>query len=185
MIFGRRAVLKGAALSALVFTLDGVKVALSPRQAQAADVPLQVLSAADKETIEALGDVLLPGAKDAGIAYYIDHQLAGDPKDALLIARSLSIPPPYQNFYRAGLGALGRAAQKAYQMNFAALASEQKVEFVRAMSKKNPDGWQGPPSPFFYFVLRNDATDVVYGTVEGFAELGVPYMPHILPERKW
>ena len=27
--------------------------------------------------------------------------------------------------------------------------------------------------------------DVVYGTVEGFARLGVPYMPHILPERSW
>jgi hypothetical protein len=26
---------------------------------------------------------------------------------------------------------------------------------------------------------------VVYGTVEGFARLGVPYMPHILPERSW
>jgi hypothetical protein len=26
---------------------------------------------------------------------------------------------------------------------------------------------------------------VAYGTVEGFARLGVPYMPHILPERSW
>jgi hypothetical protein len=34
-------------------------------------------------------------------------------------------------------------------------------------------------------MLRNDAIDVVYGTVEGFARLSVPYMPHILPQRSW
>ena len=26
---------------------------------------------------------------------------------------------------------------------------------------------------------------LVHGTVEGFAALGVPYMPHIFPEKKW
>ena len=36
-----------------------------------------------------------------------------------------------------------------------------------------------------YSVLRNDAVDVVYGTVEGFARIGVPYLPHILPPRTW
>jgi len=30
-------------------------------------------------------------------------------------------------------------------------------------------------------MVRSDAVDVVYGTVEGFERLGVPYMPHILP----
>jgi hypothetical protein len=26
---------------------------------------------------------------------------------------------------------------------------------------------------------------VVYGTVEGFAKLNIPYMPHILPPEGW
>ena len=44
--------------------------------------------------------------------------------------------------------------------------------------------WQGPPGPLVYTVLRSDAVDVVYGTVEGYEALGVPYMPHILPDRR-
>jgi Gluconate 2-dehydrogenase subunit 3 len=181
----RRVVLKGAAISALVFTVEGARLTLSPRQAHAADIPMQVLKPEEKATLEGLGDVILPGAKEAGIANFIDHQLAGDPDDCLLIARSLSVSPPYHNFYAAGLAAVDAACRTAYQKPFADLTQEQKVAFVRAMSQKNPDDWQGPPSPFFYFVVRNDATDVVYGTVEGFEKLGVPYMPHILPEKRW
>jgi len=26
---------------------------------------------------------------------------------------------------------------------------------------------------------------VVYGTMEGYESLGVPYMPHIAPEKRW
>lgn len=185
MTVERRVVLKGAALSALVFSVQGIRLTLSPREAHAANIPMQVLTPTEKDALEALSDVLLPGAKAAGIANFVDHQLAGDPADCLLIARSLSVSPPYRAFYNAGLTALDGACQKAYQMPFVALAAAQKIEFVRSMSQKNPEGWQGPPSPFFYFVVRNDATDVVYGTVEGFEKLGVPYMPHVLPEKRW
>lgn len=185
MTVERRVVLKGAALSALVFSVQGTTLTLSPREAQAAGLPMQVLTPPEKAALEAFGDVLLPGARDAGISAYVDHQLAGDPDDCLLVARSLSVSPPYHPFYAAGLAGLDAACRKAHQKPFAELASDQQIAFVRAMSQKNPEGWQGPPSPFFYFVVRNDATDVVYGTVDGFAKLGVPYMPHILPEKRW
>jgi hypothetical protein len=185
MTVGRRIVLKGAALGALVFTIDGAELVLSPREARARDVPLQVLSEDEAAALEALGDVLLPGAREAGIVNYVDHQLAGDPGDALLIARSMNVPPPYVNFYRAGLKALDGAGRRAHQAGFAALPAAAQIELVRAMSRQNPEGWAGPPAPFFYAVTRNDAIDVVYGTVEGFEKLGVPYMPHIVPERKW
>jgi len=26
---------------------------------------------------------------------------------------------------------------------------------------------------------------VVYGTMEGYEALGIPYMPHIAPEKRW
>lgn len=182
MELGRRSIVQGAALSALVFTLDGVAVALSPRQARAADVPITILTSEEKTSLEAFGEVLLPGAREAGIAYYVDHQLGVVPGEALLVARSMNVPPPFVNFYRAGLKALDAAAQPG---GFAAMSAAQQVDFVRAMMKQNPDGWAGPPSPFFYAVVRMDAIDVVYGTVEGFAKLGVPYMPHLLPERSW
>ena len=185
MTLERRVVLKGAAISALVFSVEGARLTLTPRQAHAADIPMQVLKPEERAALEAFGDVLLPGAKEAGLANFVDHQLAGDPDDCLLVARNLSVAPPYKNFYSAGLAARDGASTKAYQKPFAGLDAGQKVAFVKALSQKSPDGWQGPPSPFFYFVVRNDATDVVYGTVEGFKKLGVPYMPHILPEKRW
>ena len=36
-----------------------------------------------------------------------------------------------------------------------------------------------------YFVLRNDAVDVFYGTQDGFEALGIPYMAHIEPPSRW
>jgi hypothetical protein len=53
------------------------------------------------------------------------------------------------------------------------------------MRQDKIDGWQGPRAPFVYFLLRTDAVDVVYGTMDGYAKLGVPYMPHIAPTRSW
>jgi len=182
---GRRVVLKGAAIGALVFTIDGTELALTPREARARDVPLRVLSADEAATLEALGEVLLPGAQAAGISAYVDHQLAGDPGDALLIARSMGVAPPFAAFYRAGLAALEATARKQHESGFAALPEPTQIALVRQISQHSPDGWAGPPAPFFYAVTRNDAIDVVYGTVEGFERLGVPYMPHIVPERSW
>ena len=31
----------------------------------------------------------------------------------------------------------------------------------------------------------NEKVDVVYSTVDGYEALGVPYMAHIMPERRW
>ncbi len=36
---------------------------------------LRSLNAAEAHTLEALGDVLLPGVREAGIAHYVDEQL--------------------------------------------------------------------------------------------------------------
>jgi len=181
----RRLVLKGAALGALAYTVGGAEVLLSPREAYAQGVPLKVLTTDERAALEALGETLLPGAKDAGLAHYVDQQLSVPPGEALLMARAVGVMPPYANFYRAGLAALDAASQKTYGAKFAALAQEKRNEFVEAFRQKAPDGWSGPPSPFFYFVSRADAVDVFYGTVEGFERLGVPYMPHIAPLKRW
>jgi len=53
------------------------------------------------------------------------------------------------------------------------------------MRQNKIDGWQGPAGGLVYTVLRNDAVDVVYGTMEGYAALGIPYMPHIAPTKRW
>ncbi|MBN8941105.1 MAG: gluconate 2-dehydrogenase subunit 3 family protein [Rhizobiales bacterium] len=185
MAASRRVVLKGVALSALVFTVDGVDVALSPRQAWAEAVPLKVLTSDERDALEALGETLLPGAREAGIVHFVDHQLGVPPGEALLIARLVNVAPPYVNFYRAGLKGLDEASLKAHGAKFAALTPEQRHAFVDQMRQRPPDGWSGPGSPFFYYVTRNDAVDVVYGTEKGFEALSIPYMPHIPPVETW
>jgi hypothetical protein len=181
----RRVVLKGAALSGLVFAINGMEVTLSPREARAQGVPLKVLTAEERATLESLGDALLPGARDAGIAHFVDHQLSLPPGEALLIARLVNVAPPFVNFYRAGLKGLDEASIKAHGAKFSALTPEQQYSFIDQMRQRSPEGWSGPGAPFFYYVTRNDAVDVVYGTQEGFEKLGVPYMPHIPPAEKW
>jgi len=178
----RRLVLKGAALGALAYTVGGAEVLLSPREAFAQDVPLKVLSADERATLEAFGETLLPGAKEAGLAHYVDQQLSVPPGEALLVARALGVMPPYANFYRAGLAALDARAGGG---GFAALPPDKRHALVEEIRQKVPDGWSGPPSPFFYFVSRADVVDVFYGTVEGFERLGIPYMPHIKPMKRW
>ena len=104
---------------------------------------------------------------------------------ALLEARILNVKPPYANFYRAAIGAIDRASEAREGRRFAQLNTPSQREFVDLMRQGKLDGWQGPPGPFIYFVTRSDAVDVVYGTVEGYESLGIPYMPHIAPEKRW
>jgi hypothetical protein len=182
----RRALIKGAGLSELAFSVGGAEVLLSPRQARAQNIPFRTLSAEQVETIEALGETLVPGAKQAGISHFIDQQLSVPHSEALLEARILNVRPPYANFYRAALGAVDKASQaKNGDKKFAQLSADERHVFVDLMRQNKVEGWQGPPGPFVYAILRSDAVDVVYGTMEGYAALGIPYMPHIAPEKRW
>jgi hypothetical protein len=181
----RRAFMKGAALGALAFTVGGVEVLLTPSEARAQGVPFRLLNAREAETIEALGETLLPGARRAGIAHFLDQQFSVPLEEALLEARILNVRPPFVNFYRAAIGAVDRASQAHNGRRFVQLASQEQREFVNNMRQNKIEGWQGPAGGFVYFVLRSDAVDVVFGTVEGYEALGIPYMPHIAPEKRW
>jgi hypothetical protein len=59
----RRAFVRGAAVGALAFSLNGLEILLTPRAARAQGVPLRTLSAAQAETLEAVGETLVPGAR--------------------------------------------------------------------------------------------------------------------------
>jgi Gluconate 2-dehydrogenase subunit 3 len=182
----RRAFIKGAALGALAFTVGGVEVMLTPSEARAQGVPLRTLTAEQAATLDALGETLVPGAKQAGITNFVDQQISGPAEEALLEARILNVKPPYANFYRAALGAVDRASQALNGgRRFAQLYEAEQRDFVNNMRQNKVEGWQGPPGGFVYFLLRSDAVDVVYGTMEGYAVLGIPYMPHIAPTKRW
>ncbi|MGH7968675.1 MAG: gluconate 2-dehydrogenase subunit 3 family protein [Limisphaerales bacterium] len=179
----RREFLAGVGNGFVALTIATTYGAMSPAEARAQGVALQVLSESEGQTLEALGDALLPGSAGAGIAQYVDSQLAS--KTPLLMLNYLDFPMPFVDFYRQGLASLEGLALARHGHSFQKLSPSLKTELVREISEKNPPGWNGPPAPLFYFVTRNDAVDVYYGTQEGFAKLNIPYMAHIAPPEKW
>src|SRR5256712_13031610 len=106
----RREFMRGAAIGALAFTIGGVEVLLTPRAARAQGATLRLLKPDEVETLEALGETLVPGARAAGIAYFIDSQISVPPEEALLEARFLTVRPPFADFYRAALSAVVRSS---------------------------------------------------------------------------
>ena len=182
----RRDFIRGAATGALAFTVGGVKVLLTAREARAQNVPFRLLKVNEAETIEALGETLVPGARAAGVTHFIDQQLSVPPGEALLEARILNVRPPYANFYRAAIGAVDSASKALNNgRTFTELSPSEQHDFVDAMRQNKVESWQGPSGSLVYMVLRSDAVDVVYGTVEGYEALGIPYMPHIAPDKRW
>jgi Gluconate 2-dehydrogenase subunit 3 len=182
----RRVFMEGAMIGALAFMVGGVETLLTPRQAYAQDVPLRTLQGEEAKTLAAVGEALVPGARTAGVVQFIDQQISIPPEEALLEARIMNVRPPFANFYRAALGGIDRASRSRNGGHgFAELDASGQHDFIDALRQNKIDGWQGPPAPFVYFLLRTDAVDVVYGTMDGYAKLGVPYMPHIAPTRSW
>ena len=181
----RRVFLKGAGMGMLAFTVGGASVLMTPGQARAQGVPFRLLNAKEAETIEALGETLVPEARQAGVAHFIDQQVSVTPGEALLEARQLNVKPPFVNFYRAAIGSVDKASEARSGRRFAALPTTDQRDFVDLMRQNKIEGWQGSAGGFVYLVLRSDAVDVVYGTMDGYQSLGVAYMPHIAPEKRW
>jgi Gluconate 2-dehydrogenase subunit 3 len=181
----RRIFLKGASMGVLAFTVGGAEILMTPRQARARAVPFRLLSGEEAETLEALGETLVPDAREAGIAHFIDQQVSVTPGEALLEARIVNVKPPFIDFYRAAIGGIDKASMARSGKRFVALSPAEQHDFIDQLRQNKIEGWQGPPAGLVYFVLRSDAVDVVYGTMEGYESLGVPYMAHIEPDKRW
>jgi len=181
----RRDFVKRVGLGALAYTVGGAEVMLTPSQAHAQGVPYKVLTADEAKTLDAVCETLLPGAQRAGVTHFVDHQLAVPPDQSFLMARVANVQPPFINIYRGGLGAINRSAQAMHGKRFEELDAKTQYTFIDAMRQNKIEGWAGPPGPFVYFLMRHDAVDVVYGTVEGIESLGTPYMAHIAPPTRW
>lgn len=181
----RRGFLAASTLGVAAQQAGVLSVLLAPREARAQRLPFAVLTAGEARAAETLGEFLVPGAAQAGLTHYLDQHLAAAPADSLLMIRYLDVPPPYLQFYRPCLQALDTAARRQHGKPLHESSAEQLHAFVAALQQGSLQEWQAPPAPLFYFLLRADAVDVVYGTREGFAKLGVPYMQHIMPSSNW
>ena len=182
---GRRGFVKGATLGALAFTVGGVEMLMAPREAKARGVPFRLLDAHQGDTLEALGETLVPQARESGVAHFIDQQLSVPAQESLLQARILNFRPPFAEFYRAAIVSVDGASRNMFGKDFAALAAGDQHAFAGLMRQNKLQGWSGKTGALVYAVLRADAVDVVYGTMEGYDALGIPYMPHIPPEKRW
>ena len=181
----RREAIKRVGTLSISALVGGKLATMSPRQAQAAGAKTRTLTQAEAEDLAALGDTIVPGAAEAGIAQFVDHHLSIDYADSLLMLRYLDIAPPYIDFYRPALAALDMHVKAITGRAFADLGRAQRLKIATDLNQGVPEGWQAAPAPLFMFAVRGDAVDVTWGTVEGFARLGVDYLPHILPESKW
>ena len=179
----RRRMLAHLGTGLLVAAASGAGIPLTAAAARQARVPLKHFTPEDAGTLEAFGDALLPGAAAAGVAHYIDDQLGQ--ADPLLFLQYMDYPGPADQFYKQGLAALSRASVKRFGQRFPELKAPDQSALIGSLAQSNPSGWDGPPAPLFYFVLRNDACDVYYGTEQGFKRLGIPYLPHIVPRQPW
>ena len=157
------------------FIVAGQSFWLTPREAEARVFEPQVLSPEQCKALAMLGDALVPGAAAAGLAAYIDLQLqAGE--ESLLIGKYLGVDTPAQTeFYRAAADNVITLTDEKSSMQ----------TFIASMATDSLSGWTGPPASYVMFVLRADALDVTYGTPEGFAKLGIPYMAQIEPDKPW
>ena len=182
---GRRGFVKGATLGALAFTVGGVEMLMAPREAKARGVPFRLLDAHQGDTLEALGETLVPQARESGVAHFIDQQLSVPAQESLLQARILNFRPPFAEFYRAAIVSVDGASRTMFGKDFAQASAADQRAFVDQMRQNKIEGWTGKPGALIYAVLRADAVDVVYGTMEGYEALGIPYMPHIPPEKRW
>ena len=184
MSLSRRKFIRQSGL-ALTFTVAGKTLLLTPREAYARSVPFSVLNQEEVGTLEATCEYLLPGARENGVAHFVDRQLALDPADSLLFVKCFELEQPFPDFYRSALAEIRRVGETVYGAGIAELDKKDAVSLIESLRDGNVPGWAGPPPPLVYHALRNDAVDVVYGTMEGFADLGIPYMAHIEPPRAW
>jgi len=156
---------------------------MTPREARSRRLALRHFDDSEARTLEALGDTLLPGAGEAGIAHFVDDQLARE--HPMLLLKYLDYVGSYVEFYQQGLRSLNLLSAERFAESFEEITEAQRTELVREISAGNPASWSGPPAPLFYFATRSDAVDVFYGTPEGLAELALPYMAHIAPPQQW
>ena len=144
-----------------------------------------ILSPSHRKVLTLVGEAMLPGSANAGLVTFLDKQLALDASDSLLMIRYLGVPAPYKNFYLAALDGIVDWVKTEYDSDIEQLDSSQLSALVNDLASNRAGSFGPVPSGFFYFVLRADALDVVYGTRAGFDRLNMPYMAHIEPGTDW
>src|SRR5580704_3849006 len=119
----RRTFMAGsAAAGALSLNFPGELAALTPARARLRALPYRVLTMTQAATLDAFGEVLLPGAQVAGLSHYIDQQLALPASQQVLMVRYLGPSPPFTDFYAQGIAALDNLAKARHGRAYSELS---------------------------------------------------------------
>jgi gluconate 2-dehydrogenase gamma chain len=113
----------------------------------------QVFTLEQAATVEAICEQIVPaddypGAKEAGVLYYIDRMLAGD------LAR-------FRPQYAEGLTMVDLVSQGRYRRNFSALSWEQQTAVLQDLAAGEAGGAAGQA---FFSLIRQDTMDAYYGS---------------------
>lgn len=175
---------------ALLATTRREALLLSMSAALAAGAPLNGLTEASTTlspdaiaTLRAYADILVPGAAAAGVTDFVSAMLASE--DPMLFYKYMDFPMPVHSFYALGLNALNELSLQERKQPYAALDRAGMKTLAAALFDPKLEGWSGPPAILFYFCVKNDGLDVVYGAAAAYERLNIPYMPHIMPPAKW
>ncbi|MBN7795578.1 gluconate 2-dehydrogenase subunit 3 family protein [Parahaliea mediterranea] len=182
----RRRFLQGSALALGFVAAGGARIVATPAEARARGLPLTVLDEAEAAALEVVVEALVPGARQAGIAHFVDQQLGAAAEDNLLMLKYLGFDPAgHAGFYREALSNIERFSRAHFDSPAAGLAPERAERLVAAMAGDDIPDWTGAPASLCHFALRADGVDVVYGTAAGMTALGMPAITHIEAPSPW
>ena len=142
----RRAFMQGARRSEHSHSpVGGVEVLLTAAQARAQGVPLRMLTPDEAQTLEAVGETLAIGARQAGIAHFVDQQLA-------LTAGLRAADHPHERGSPAICRFLprrpgrdrAREPSRSTAATYAALTAAEQRDLVTRLRQNKIEGWQGP-----------------------------------------
>ena len=155
----RRKFLGGLALAAAGGATTGVGAAkLVGRLGRAPEGAWRVLSADEARLVEAVAEQIIPadrdpGAREAGVIYYIDRQLDG----------------PHKRFaakYHAGLACLAQTSQALFSKPFEALGWSDQTRLLQQLeaNKAPKDIWTKPSASEFFNLVRDHVMQGFYGS---------------------
>lgn len=154
----RREFVKIAALGAGTIALAGGGIGFIEGCSGPARSGRSFLSQDEYRLVEAIAEQIIPtddwpGGRDAGVANFIDIQLAG----------------PYRRFqqdYRRGLAAIENSCLTAYKKSFGELASDTQTKFLSDMEAGSltEETWKRVSSKYFFELMRSHCLQGYYGS---------------------
>jgi gluconate 2-dehydrogenase gamma chain len=120
--------------------------------------PESVLTSHEKKLVEAISDQIIPpdqdaGGKEAGVADFIEIQLAGPYKR-------------FQNDYRGGLARLEATAKALRQKSFLDLSFDQQTQLLVILegNQAPADIWRSGEAGKFFRMVRDHCMQGFYGS---------------------